>query len=117
MPMNSDWKSALSKLLPEDGPHQDETAPAEAAPAEAGLSRQSAPLRVELDRKRAGKTATIISGFTISDSRVEDLARSLKQRLGAGGSARGGEILIQGDRLDAVAEILRGAGYKCKTIR
>lgn len=110
--MNSDWKSALSELLPEDGPQQDET-----APAETEHPGQSAPLRVELDRKRAGKTATIISGFTISDNQVGDLARRLKQRLGAGGSARGGEILIQGDRLDAVAEILRSAGYKCKTIR
>lgn len=63
---------------------------------------------------RAGKTATIISGFDMPQGELESLAAKLKQRLGAGGSARGGEILIQGDRRKDIASYLRSLGYDAK---
>ena len=43
---------------------------------------------------------------------MEQLAAKLKRRLGTGGSARGGEILIQGDRADDVLKALTDLGYK-----
>lgn len=72
-------------------------------------------LLVELDRKgRCGKEATIISGFTIDDEGVAKIASQLKSRLGTGGSSRGGEILIQGDRRQQVEPILSALGFKVK---
>ena len=44
------------------------------------------------------------------------VATRLKQSLGTGGSARGGEILIQGDRRKDVASLLTGMGYKTRII-
>lgn len=71
-------------------------------------------LQVVMERKgRGGKTATIIAGFTCSDAEVAEIARELKSRLGAGGSVRGGEILIQGDRRAEVVTLLRQKGFKC----
>lgn len=60
-----------------------------------------------MERKgRGGKTATIIEGFPGSDSELKALATRLKQQLGVGGSARGGEILIQGDCRQRLRELL-----------
>ena len=74
-------------------------------------------LTVSMERKgRGGKTATIISGFTLPDSEVAAIASDLKTRLGTGGSARGAEILVQGDRRADVARLLRDMGHKVKGI-
>lgn len=90
----------------------------EAAPAEAS-PRSHPALTVSMERKgRGGKTATIISGFTLAgDDKIAGIASRLKSRLGTGGSARGGEILIQGDRRDDVAAWLRAQGYKVKGVK
>jgi translation initiation factor 1 len=70
------------------------------------------PLRVLLDRKqRRGKEATIITGFTGTNDQLEVLAKLLKKQCGVGGSAKDGEIIIQGNKRDKVMEILEKAGY------
>lgn len=109
--MNTDWKSALSAFLDTNPglPEGEETPAAVEKPAK--LPR----LDIMLDRKRAGKTATIITGFE-PDAAIKEIAARIKQRLGAGGSARGGEILIQGDRRNDVAGILRSIGYPSRII-
>lgn len=76
-------------------------------------------LDIILDRKgRAGKTATIIAGFSGegADAEASSVASELKRRLATGGSVRGGEILLQGDRRTQAAEILRGLGYSSRII-
>ena len=79
--------------------------------------RQTARLDIILERKgRAGKTATIITGFTVSDDAVADIASQLKRSLGTGGSSRGGEILIQGDKREAVQQALTAMGMKSRII-
>ena len=79
--------------------------------------RQTGRLDIVLERKgRAGKTATIITGFTVSDDAVADIAAQLKRSLGTGGSARGGEILIQGDRRLDVLRLLTEKGFKARII-
>lgn len=67
---------------------------------------------------RAGKVATLISGFPgISNddlTLVKDTATTLRQKLGTGGSYRDTEILLQGDRCNEVAVILRQLGFRVK---
>lgn len=110
---SSDWRDLLAGLsgtLP-DGDD------AHVAPSEplGGTVTPSDTLTVSFERKgRGGKQATIISGFTCPDDEVREIASRLKQRLAAGGSARGGEILIQGDRRADVADFLKTLGFKVK---
>lgn len=105
--MKTDWKDALGALLPDNYVAEAEQP---AIPAPKPLPH----LTVTLDKKRAGKTATIISGFDSDDERAAELAALLKRRLATGGSSRGGEILVQGDRVGQVKDILRQLGYKVK---
>lgn len=106
--MTNDWHNALSSLLnsgelPEGN---------DVIPAEAPVEPKRPKLTVSIEKKgRAGKTATIVSGFAANDD-IDAVASKLKSRLATGGSARGGEILIQGDRRTDVAALLRELGYK-----
>ncbi|MFH1321302.1 MAG: translation initiation factor [Bacteroidota bacterium] len=64
-------------------------------------------LRVRIEKKmRAGKTVTIISGFTGTDNDLKNLGKYLKTRCGVGGSVKEREILIQGDLRDRILDIL-----------
>ncbi len=69
-------------------------------------------LRVSIERHhRGGKTATVIRGFVGTDDDLSDLARQLKNRLGVGGSAKEGEIIIQGELKEKVTTLLHTLGY------
>lgn len=69
-------------------------------------------LRVWIDRKqRGGKEVTLIQGFSGSDEKLKDLAKLLKTKLGVGGAAKDGEIIIQGDHREKVVQILIQTGY------
>lgn len=110
-----DWKNSLEALrqsLPEG-----DDAPDTPDLPKSGAQAQTGRLDIILDRKgRKGKAATIVAGFTVGDDEVEALAGRLKQRLGVGGSARGGEILIQGDKRREVLDALTLWGYKARVI-
>lgn len=69
-------------------------------------------LRVSLDRHhRGGKTVTLVTGFVGTDDDLQALGKTLKNRCGVGGSAKDGEIIIQGDHLERVRQLLATDGY------
>lgn len=72
-------------------------------------------LRVWLDRNhRGGKTVTLVKGFVGSEEDLKELAKELKNRCGVGGTAKDGEIIIQGAHREKVLEILLSKGYRAK---
>lgn len=72
-------------------------------------------LRVAIERNhRGGKTATLVRGYVGTDDDLQALAKMLKTRCGVGGSAKDGEIIIQGELADKVRQLLASAGYNVK---
>jgi translation initiation factor 1 len=72
-------------------------------------------LRVWLEKNhRGGKTVTVVKGFEGSDEELNDLSKLLKNKCGTGGSAKEGEIIIQGDHRDKVVQILIEKGFPTK---
>jgi translation initiation factor 1 len=81
------------------------------------LTPSQQKLRVQLDKKqRAGKQVTLVTGFIGKDEDLQLLCKLLKNKCGVGGSAKDGEIIIQGDLKTKVAEILGKEGYVVKVI-
>jgi translation initiation factor 1 len=69
-------------------------------------------LRVRLDTKhRAGKAVTLVQGFIGKDEDLQDLGKKLKSFCGTGGSAKDGEIIVQGGQRDKVLQWLIRNGY------
>lgn len=69
-------------------------------------------LKIWLETKhRGGKTASVISGFIGSDADLQTLSKSLKSICGTGGTAKDGEIIIQGDHRDKILQWLLKNGY------
>ncbi|MBN8864736.1 MAG: translation initiation factor [Sphingobacteriales bacterium] len=70
-------------------------------------------LRVRLDTKqRAGKAVTLVEGFVGTKEDMEALGKKLKNLCGSGGSAKDGEIIVQGDHRPKVVQWLINNGYK-----
>lgn len=115
--MTDDWKKKLMDASGFSCGELEAASHENAADAEKRSAADAAPrkgkLSVFVEKKgRGGKTATIITGFTCAGKELLDLASRMKSALGCGGSARGGEILIQGDRREGAARFLRAQGYK-----
>jgi translation initiation factor 1 len=72
-------------------------------------------LRVLLDKSgRSGKQVTVVTGFIGKEDDLDALTKLLKTKCGVGGSAKDGEILMQGDLRDKLVLLLQKEGYKVK---
>lgn len=69
-------------------------------------------VRVWMDRKnRKGKAVILVKGLNLKDSELKDLAKFLKAKCGVGGSAKNGEIILQGNDRDKVVRLLNEKGF------
>ena len=80
------------------------------------LPNKEQHLKVCIDKHRAGKTAVIIKDFVGTGDDLKELCKILKAKCGVGGSAKNGEIIIQGDLRDKVMDILAKEGYNYRRV-
>ena len=109
---DNDWKKRLGVVYSTNPDFKFSSG--EDSPVET-LSPARQKLIVSIDRRnRGGKQVTLVSGFKGSDEDLVDLGRTLKVKCGVGGSAKNGEITIQGDFRDKVSDLLKSMGYNAK---
>ena len=80
------------------------------------LPAEKQNLKICIDKHRAGKVAVIIKGFIGNANDLNSLSKMLKTKCGVGGTAKNGEIIIQGDIREKIMTILEKEGYKYKRI-
>lgn len=108
----NDWKKRLGVVF---STNPDFTYEEETVEEVVTLEPAKQNLIVSIDRKgRAGKQVTLVTGFVGSSDDLAELGRTLKVKCGVGGSAKDGEITIQGDFRDRVTALLKDMGYKAK---
>jgi len=79
------------------------------------LDPKAQTLYVSIDKKqRAGKEVTLVEGFKGTDEDLKDLGKLLKSKCGVGGTAKDGEIMVQGNFRDKIMELLVKEGFKVK---
>lgn len=109
---DNDWKSRLGVVYSTNPDFQYQQAAAE---EEQTLEPSKQRLIVRIDRKqRAGKQVTLVEGFVGTSDDLAALAKTLKTKCGVGGTAKDGEITVQGDLRDKVVALLQSMGYNAK---
>jgi translation initiation factor 1 len=106
---DNDWKKRLGVMYSTNPDFQYETDEEE---EQETLPKDQQKLKITLDkRNRGGKVVTLISGFVGTEADLSDLGKLLKVKCGVGGSAKDGEIIVQGDLRQKVLDILKKEGY------
>jgi translation initiation factor 1 len=105
----NDWKDRLNVVYSTNPDFQYETDDRE---EQETVAKDRQLLRISLDkRNRGGKQVSLITGFVGKTEDLEELGKMLRVKCGAGGSAKDGEIIVQGDFRKRLLEILLKNGY------
>ena len=109
---DNDWKKRLGVVFSTNPDYNYEE---ETQEGEQTLPPEKQRLVVTIDRRnRGGKQVTLVSGFVGSSEDLAALGKTLKVKCGVGGTAKDGEITIQGDFRDKVTALLQDMGYKAR---
>lgn len=109
---DNDWKKRLGVVFSTNPEFQYTEAKEEEAET---LEPSKQRLIVRIDRSgRGGKQVTLVQGFVGREDDLAELGRALKKKCGVGGTAKDGEIVIQGDWRDRLVSLLLEMGYNAK---
>jgi len=112
MKNDNDWKQRLGVVYSTNPDFKYQT---ESEVEEDTLPPARQRLIVAIDRRqRAGKQVTLVKGFVGRSDDLSALAKTLKTKCGVGGTAKDGEITIQGDLRDKIVALLTQMGYNAK---
>ena len=108
-----DWRNALNQFAEKEGFDLNAVQKEDNECTENELKIQKLTIKVE-KRGAAQKKATIIYGYNGSEEDLIEFGSLLRKKISTGGSARGGEILLQGDVSQSIAKVLEDMGHKVK---
>lgn len=105
----NDWKDRLNVVYSTNPNYEYENLNEE---EDETLEKRQQKLRISIEKKgRGGKTVSLISGFIGKEDDLKELGKLLKTKCGVGGSAKDGEIIIQGEFKQRIIDLLKAEGY------
>jgi translation initiation factor 1 len=75
------------------------------------IAREQQRITITSDKRRYGKVVTIVEGIDAGDIDIDELARSLKTKVAAGGTVKKGRIELQGEHRKKVEQALKDMGF------
>ena len=70
--------------------------------------------RLSVEKRKKGKTVTVVRGLLAEGNDLPGLLTKLKSACGAGGTLKDEELEIQGNNLDRVRDELKKIGFRTK---
>jgi len=75
------------------------------------IEKEQQRIRIRLETRKFGKPATIVDGIDEKNTNLAGIAQKLKSFCACGGTAKNGQIMLQGDHRDRVRQFLLKLGY------
>jgi len=80
------------------------------------IGKEQQRIKIRLETRKWGRAATIIEGIDDKDTDIGKLAKKMKTFCACGGTAKNGQILLQGDHREKVGAYLIQLGYPQENI-
>ncbi len=75
------------------------------------IARETQKIRVYTERRRLGKTMTIVEGIDARNIDIKTLLKKMKKKLACGGTYKNGRLELQGDHKNKVKRLLVEEGF------
>jgi len=75
------------------------------------IDKEQQRIRIRLETRKFGRPTTIVDGINDKNTNLATLAQKLKSSCACGGTAKNGQIMLQGDHRDRVRQYLIRLGY------
>ena len=79
------------------------------------IAREQQKITVGLEKRKFGKKYTIIKGIE-KEANVDEILKKLKTKFACGGTAKGGQLELQGDHKLRIKKVLVDLGFAEETI-
>jgi len=80
------------------------------------IEKEQQRIRIRLETRKFGKPTTIVDGIDEKNTNLAGIAQKLKGFCACGGTAKNGQIMLQGDHRERVRQFLVKLGYPDENI-
>jgi len=80
------------------------------------IEKEQQRIRIRLETRKFGKPTTIVDGIDEKNNNLAGMAKELKGYCACGGTAKNGQIMLQGDHRERVRQFLMKMGYPQENI-
>ena len=79
------------------------------------IAREQQKIKVFIEKRKFGKKYTIITGVG-KEANIDEILKTLKTKFACGGTAKGGQIELQGDHKSRMKAALVDLGFPEETV-
>jgi translation initiation factor 1 len=75
------------------------------------IAKEQQRIRIRLEARKFGKPTTVVDGLNDKNADLPAMAKKLKAYCACGGTAKNGQLVLQGDQREKVRHYLINLGY------